>query len=146
MAKSKKTEIKETIIEKSIEPKIIIKNIELLNFTLSPAPNEMPKEFHFEARISQQIQQKDKSIIAIISINIKDKNGSQLGTLSSSSAYEVENLLDHIKDKNSLNDIGLKINKITVSMVRGLMFGVFRGTFLHNALLPIVDEHFIKSN
>ena len=31
------------------------------------------------------------------------------------------------------------INSISISTLRGIMFSLFRGTFLHKAVLPVVD-------
>jgi hypothetical protein len=38
----------------------------------------------------------------------------------------------------------LEINSISMDTLRGIMFSKFMGTYLHNAILPIIDsEQFI---
>ena len=46
-----------------------------------------------------------------------------------------------IEEKNfklteELKDV---LNSISISTTRGVMFSTFKGTYLHNALLPVVD-------
>jgi hypothetical protein len=36
------------------------------------------------------------------------------------------------------------LNAVSVSTARGAMFSAFKGTFLHNALLPMVEPHQFK--
>lgn len=37
------------------------------------------------------------------------------------------------------DNILVTFNSISISTMRGLMFAQFKGTFLHNAILPIID-------
>ena len=59
--------------------------------------------------------------------------------------FEVENFADFINEENG--DVNLpeilsnSLNSITLSTVRGLMFSGFKGTFLHNAILPVIDPN-----
>jgi hypothetical protein len=36
------------------------------------------------------------------------------------------------------------LNSVSVSTVRGMMFSAFKGTFLHNAVLPVIDPKTFK--
>jgi hypothetical protein len=38
------------------------------------------------------------------------------------------------------------LNRISISTTRGAMFSTFKGTFLHAAILPIVDPKNFKAN
>jgi hypothetical protein len=145
MAKSKKNDKIGIEMEATIEPKFQIRNIELVNFTLSSPTSENLEKFLFDVEIKQQIEQKDKTIISNIVLVIKDVKGIILGNLSISCVFEVENLNDLVKSKASFTEFGLKINKITIATARGVMFGLFRGTFLHNAILPIVDAQYFQN-
>lgn len=55
----------------------------------------------------------------------------------------------NIKNIAEINKLPKKafdtLNDIAISTVRGLMFSSFRGTFLHNAILPIVDSTLITA-
>ena len=64
-----------------------------------------------------------------------------LGKLSSSLIFEFENLSSHVVEKEVKlpSDIIIAMNSISISTIRGIMFSTFKGTYLHNAILPVID-------
>jgi hypothetical protein len=147
MAKSIKKNDTETAISAVIEAKYQLKNITLGEFKLSAHPNDdKVKGYQFDVQIKQQIVQKDKSIIANIILGIKDEKDTLLGNLSIFCVFEVENLKELMSDKESLKAFGLEINKIAIGTARGAMFVLFRGTTLHDAILPIADASLFQNN
>ncbi len=64
-----------------------------------------------------------------------------LGKLSSSLIFEFENLASYVVEKEVKlpSDIIIAINSISISTIRGIMFSTFKGTYLHNAFLPVID-------
>lgn len=131
--------------ETVIEPQFNIRGIELLHFTLSPYQGESPNEFQFDVQVSQEIALMDKVVVSKISLTIKDSKDTVLGNLTLSCVFEVENLPIIISHKLSSAELGFKLNQVTISTARGVMFGLFRGTILHNAILPIVDAKAFKN-
>ena len=117
-----------------------------MHFALSPYQGESPNEFLFDVQVSQEIALKDKVVISKISLTIKDSKDTVLGNLTLSCVFEVENLPIIIPHKPSAAELGFKLNQVTISTARGVMFGLFRGTILHNAILPIVDAKAFKNN
>ena len=144
MKKNREVEVQKTI-GNSIETKYQLKQIELNNFTLIP-PSEMPQEFEFDVQIKQRIQAKENLVVVSITLGIKNPQDIALGNVSLLCVFEVENLEELVKNKNSIKDLGLVLNTITIATARGVMFGLFRGTFLHNAILPIVDVQVLQNN
>ena len=144
MKKNREVEVQKTI-GNSIETKYQLKQIELNNFTLIP-PSEMPQEFEFDVQIKQRIQAKENLVVVSITLGIKNPQDIALGNVSLLCVFEVENLEELVKNKNSMKDLGLVLNTITIATARGVMFGLFRGTFLHNAILPIVDVQVLQNN
>ncbi len=144
MKKNREVEVQKTI-GNSIETKYQLKQIELNNFTLIP-PSEMPQEFEFDVQIKQRIQAKENLVVVSINLNINNPQNIALGNVSLLCVFEVENLEELVKKKNSMKDLGLVLNTITIATARGVMFGLFRGTFLHNAILPIVDVQMLQNN
>ena len=136
MSKNKKISESENNL---IEPRFSIRSIDLLNFTLAPYQGEMATQFNFDVEVNQLTDLANKVFASKISLSIKDGKGMPSGNLSLSCTFEVENLNEINAHKPSLESLGLKLNQITISTARGVMFGLFRGTFLHNAVLPIVD-------
>ena len=70
-----------------------------------------------------------------------EDNAFILGKLSSSLIFEFENLASFVVDKEVKlpSDIIIAINSISISTIRGIMFSTFKGTYLHNAFLPVID-------
>ena len=62
--------------------------------------------------------------------------------IKSSSRYFLNKLLDWISISEPLDIFISTLNSISISTTRGMMFSAFRGTFLHNAILPLIDPAF----
>lgn len=122
------------------------KNIEVLDFSLN-FPGKLINEldtFHFDIQIQHRINEANNLLIVDTSFTIFHKNKTtKLGSFKMASVYVVENLLDYkTNDKNKLtlpDDFVTTVNSISLSTARGVMYSHFKGTFLHGAMLPIVD-------
>lgn len=131
------------------EPKMEFRmvGIELLNSSLSLPLNIniVETKFNFNINLESKIDNQQKLIFVVASIEIKTEDlQTLLGNITVSCIYEVANFDEVVKVKED-NKIELSqqpldvLNSITISTTRGIMFSTFKGTFLHNALLPIVD-------
>ena len=138
MSKNKKetTAILNDVI---IEPIYNIRKIELLNFNLKPRTSDALQEVEFEVQVKQEVSIKDKIVISIITIIIKDQNTFEVAQLTVSCIFEVENITEIIIHKPSSAELGFRLNQVTIATARGVMFGLFRGTVLGEIVLPIVD-------
>ncbi|MCB0514931.1 MAG: hypothetical protein R2798_02070 [Chitinophagales bacterium] len=124
-----------------------IKAIELLNSSIKiPAnPNKSVTSFNFNTEIESRVDMSSKLIFVIVHIDVKNDDQSIiLGSLSVSCIFEIGNFAKIVKlGADGKIDIPLKLietlNSISISTTRGVMFSTFKGTFLHNAVLPIVD-------
>lgn len=132
------------------KPKISInfqlKGIELLEACLNHPKNAISdlKVFHFDIKIEHKLSVENKIIAVLIYVDLfNEQRDIKLGSINSSCIFEVANMPDFIDTKsNNINlpeDFLTTVNSITISTARGIMFNQFKGTFLHNALLPIVD-------
>jgi len=124
-----------------------IKNIEILEINLAfPGPTiKENSTFHYNINLQHRINQKNKLIFIDTSIEIlhQDKK-TKLGFIKATCVYFVETLLDYKSEiEEKIIDLPKAflntLNSISISTTRGLMFSNFRGTFLHNAVLPIID-------
>ena len=84
----------------------------------------------------------------IVTCNIEvldNKSRDKLGQVNASCLYYVENFEQYFnKEKNALNlpqGVITMLNSISISTTRGVMYGVFRGTFLNGAILPVVNPN-----
>ncbi|MFZ4400179.1 MAG: hypothetical protein ACOYO1_09105 [Bacteroidales bacterium] len=129
-----------------------IKGIEILGFNLNlpsePLLEEI-KAFDFTVNVEQKINIENKLVYTIVSIDILHGNSEiKLGSFKSAIIFEITNFDDFL-DKNQIfnlpEDISLVLNSVSISTSRGLMFAQFKGTFLNNAFLPIIDPKQLKN-
>lgn len=123
-----------------------LKRIELLSFNLThPVENSHNNiTFNFDIRSEIKLNKEQKLILVIISIDLFDQEKTiKLGDISTSCIFEVPNYDLYVDLKNNgvnfPEDFIITINSISLSTTRGIMFSQFRGTYLHNAILPVID-------
>lgn len=121
-----------------------LKNIELLNSSLSTIDYSITNDVIFKFNINiEHLVNINENVIAVkpnVEVFIDDNN-TILGKLSASLIFEFEDLSSFVIDNEVKlpTDIIIAINSISISTIRGIMFSTFKGTFLHNAFLPIID-------
>jgi hypothetical protein len=126
---------------------IQIRAIELLNGTLQlpAAQNTAVTTFNFNISIESKADAPNKLVFVIVHVEIKNDDYSLvLGALSVSCIFEIANFDEVIKiEENGRLDIPQPLietlNIVAISTTRGVMFSTFKGTFLHGAVLPIID-------
>jgi len=123
-----------------------LKGIELLDVKLMHPENPLPTQMNYNFNISleHRINIENKLIVVISSIEILHEDKKiHLGLIKASCIYEISNMEEFVeKDNNEVkmpDGILTNLNSITISTVRGIMFSQFKGTFLHNAYMPIVN-------
>ncbi len=123
-----------------------LRAIEIVDLCVIHPKQQIPPQmiFNFDIKLEHKIPSDNKLIAVVVTIDIRDENKpDKLGSLMASCVYEVPDILEYI-DKNSNlpkfpETFLTTINSISISTIRGIMFTLFRGTFLHNAILPVVD-------
>jgi|JI6StandDraft_1071083.scaffolds.fasta_scaffold410391_2 hypothetical protein len=110
-----------------------------------PPPDENPSEMNFNVNLENAVHPEKSWIVCNVTVNIRtQKSGTPLGKLAASLAFSLEDFATHIH-KNEQGavilppDLLATLNGIAISTTRGIMFGVFKGTPLHGALLPLMD-------
>lgn len=137
-----------SVIEnKEIDAQLQLIAIELLkgSINLPVAPELALTDFIFNINLESRVDT-EKSLVYIIT-DVEIKNADQtlsLGSLTSSCIFKVMNFNEVIHaDAEGIvtlpQDLADILNSISISTTRGLMFSTFKGTFLHNAFLPIID-------
>lgn len=141
-------------MEKNKEVSFQLRGIELLNVQLNhpekPLSEQIP--FHFDVNVEHRINTDNKLVIVICTVKILNKKeGLTLGSLKASCVFEIANMNDFVDEKNE-NKVTfpqntlITFNSITISTIRGIMFSQFKGTFLHNAQLPVINpQSFIST-
>jgi len=123
-----------------------LKGIELMDFCFNHPKQQMPSQmvFNFDIKLEHKIPADNNLIAVVVTIEIKDGSSTnRLGSLMVSCIYDVPDIKDYIDKKTKVPKFPetfiTTINSLSISTVRGLMFSQFRGTFLHNAILPVID-------
>lgn len=109
----------------------------------SPNPEQSnPASFHFNINLEHRFIIDKTVLVVILDIEMFD-NKYELGSIKTGCTFELEEFDNYLStDKKSIKlpeALTLMLNSIAISTTRGVMFAHFRGTHLHNAILPIID-------
>jgi hypothetical protein len=123
-----------------------IKGIELLEINLNnpQIPLNVERTYNFSINIEQRINKEEKLVIVITAIDLIHEQDKQChATIKTSCVFLVENILDFDSSGSQQIDLPehfiITLNSISLSTTRGIMFSQFKGTFMHNVFLPIVN-------
>jgi transcriptional regulator with XRE-family HTH domain len=130
-----------------------LKALELIDFSMICPQKEKSeiKEFNFKINVEHKINKERKSVFVIVVVDIihEDKE-TLLGNLKVSCHFEIPEL-DKFCESSAPGKIKLPpeiietLNSVSLSTTRGIMFSQCKGTFLHNAVLPVIDPKVFKT-
>lgn len=126
-----------------------IDTIELLDYSLSGKDKDIPVEavFNFDINIEHRFDIQNNRIIAITNFRILIEGiEDAVGSASISCIYNILEMNKYIegKDIKLPDEFITTINSLSLSTSRGILFTLFRGTFLHSAILPIINPSDFK--
>jgi hypothetical protein len=118
--------------------------IDLLDSYLSAPPLILPSAAmsQFELNVQHHIALQQKLIFVNCRVAILNNTKEiTYGSLSSSCTFEFPDLQSFFDGKkvNLPDEVVLSINSIAVNSTRGMLFSLFRGTYLHHAIMPVID-------
>jgi hypothetical protein len=121
--------------------------LDILEANLIAPPQDLPKEimFQFDVNIEHRWNTDDEIFIVVTTIAIfSNEKKHLLSTFKTNTVFKVEDLVNHVDTANGKNnmpmDVVLDINELAISTTRGSLFSFLKGTFLHNAILPIINQ------
>jgi hypothetical protein len=130
---------------KSVE--LIKQNLELPETKINPITS-----FNFNIGVEQKLDYKNKLLIVITHVEITPTENLdlKLGSASVACVFSIENFEEVIKsDKKGVPHVDeiitQTLNSISISTSRGVLSQVFKGTFLHQAVLPVLDPKAFKA-
>jgi len=133
--------------------KFQIKGIELLDLNIIYPKTPLIGEviFKFNINVEIKIVNEKSLIMAIVSVDIIDnKNADKYGFVKVNCIFGIANFMSFVDEKTKKADfpkqLVTSLNSISISTTRGIMYDQFRGTFLHGAILPIIDPTFLEKN
>jgi hypothetical protein len=121
-----------------------LKNIEIAQSSLTAIDYALPDDVIFKFNINiEHLVNIDQNLIVIkpiVAIFIEEEQ-SILANLSVNLVFEIEDLASFAIEKEVKlpSDIVIAMNSISISTLRGIMFSTLKGTYLHNAILPVID-------
>jgi len=125
-----------------------IKGIEILDTSIVRPKNRIDGNtiFGFELQAQHSFNLERELVIVTCNVEVLDNNSKdKLGHVNASCLYYVEDFEQYFdKEKNTSNlpqGVITMLNSISISTIRGVMYGIFRGTFLNGAILPIVNPN-----
>jgi hypothetical protein len=122
-----------------------IKAVELLDSCINAPIKPLAAEavFNFDLNLEHRINPENDIVIVVCSVSVfNETRDEQLGKLRSGCIYLIKNLKQFVNSETKALEsepLATALNSVSISTTRGLMFAMFRGTFLHNAVLPVVD-------
>ena len=131
--------------------KFSVIGIELLEFAIKSYNKLIPEStpYKYNINIDHRFNINEKNMFVIASVVIfGGSEEAELCTAKVSCIYNIDNLPDFVKEKKIElpEQFIFTINSISLSTVRGVLFTLFRGTHLHNLILPILDPKELKSS
>lgn len=128
-----------------------IMGVELLEINLNNPGIQLNAErtYHFIINIEQRVHKDEKSVIVITAVDLIHEPDNQChATIKTSCVFFVGDILDFSSPDSQQIDLPeqfmITLNSISLSTTRGIMYSQFRGTFMHNVILPILDPSTLK--
>lgn len=123
-----------------------LKGIDLVSFTYdTPQPPILTGQIQFNVTLELSANPDQKIYVVKVIVSVLSEDFSlQYANQVINCYYEISNFDEVIKTKGQsfdyINQVLIETtNSISVSTARGILFSNCRGTFLHNAILPIMD-------
>ncbi|WP_338793631.1 hypothetical protein V9L05_08920 [Bernardetia sp. Wsw4-3y2] len=121
--------------------------LDVLEANLIAPTQNLPKEiiFQFDVNLEHRWNTDDEILIVVTNISIYT-NGKEnvLAKFKTNTVYKIEGLSNHVdaanKKLNLPTDFILDLNETAISTTRGSLFAFLKGTYLHNAILPIINQ------
>jgi DNA gyrase inhibitor GyrI len=137
---------------KNQEVKFQLRGIDIVDVSLDHPKTTIPKQcqFNFDINIEHRINGEENIVVVAPIIAIRINNGeTERGKFQADIVFQVQNLKDFLDEETKQYNLPAQfittLNSISLSTTRGLMFAQFKGTFLHGAVLPIVNPGDLKS-
>lgn len=128
-----------------------IDNIEINKIAISEQPAKYnPEQFNFNLKIEHRFNLEEELIAVVASAQILAGKKDKLANIEINVFYKVENLKNFENKKDRKMELPSEfitaINSVSISTLRGVMFSQLRGTYLHNAFLPVINPKSLNAD
>jgi hypothetical protein len=132
--------------EKPINIEFRIHSIELAEktFHIPEFKNNKIPDTQFDVSLSINIDRANKRIINAVQVKVSTiPDAVTVASVTVVCSFDVSNFEEVIIENNnqfSIPDpVAETLNILAIGTTRGVMFSEFKGTWLHNSLLPVID-------
>ncbi|KPM46585.1 hypothetical protein [Jiulongibacter sediminis] len=123
-----------------------IKAIETLELSINQFDGEIPEEmqvgYNYELQHNINVEHQVTAVVCTLKIS-DQKSKKTFGRLKVACIYHIVDIEKYLsEDKKTVlfpEGFNITLNSITLSTVRGIAYARFQGTYLQNAILPIID-------
>jgi hypothetical protein len=132
------------------EMRFQIAGIEILEVNLKHPEKALPapRTYNFETKIKTAVDVEKKLFNIIPGVNvIYDEDKEVHASIQVNFTFSIENMQDFLVE----NQIDIPepflvtLISISISTLRGIMYSQFRGTFMNNTIMPVIDpKSFVK--
>jgi len=123
-----------------------IVGIELSEIKLIPpgSSEQLSNEFSFNIAMQAGVNQSEKKVVVTVIIDTQNMEKTiDFAKVAVNLIFEIDNFDEVIEVQQNKaiipNDIIEILNSVSYSTMRGIMWNELKGTFLHHAILPIID-------
>ncbi len=125
-----------------------LKRIELADKSMywERMKQESPFQFGLQIQLSHVPKENESHLLASVQIVQESENEvtNELASIRINFVFNIPYLHEYRKEHESQaihlpDDFMLLLNTVVIGTLRGVMFSEFRGTFLHDAILPVID-------
>ncbi|RYY91936.1 MAG: hypothetical protein EOO11_21990, partial [Chitinophagaceae bacterium] len=125
-----------------------LKGLEILHASCNVPENPQGPmgNFHFNINLDHKAEFSQNLLAVIVSVEVRTEDQQQvLGALVLSNIFAIENIdtVIGIDPENGQLQIPQVLAELlatqSIATARGTLFGIFKGTFIHHAFLPIID-------
>ena len=128
-------------------PQLQLKALEILHSSVNvpQEPNVNIGNFHFNINLDTKADAPNKLLVLIVQIEIKNEDQQVLlGSLVLSNIFEIANFeqvitVEYGGNLNVPQGLTDMLAGQAIATARGVLFATFKGTFLHNAVLPLIE-------
>ncbi len=121
--------------------------LDILEANLIAPPQNLKKEivFQFDINIEHRWNTDDEIFIVVTTISIFSNDKEHLlAKFKTNTVFKVAELVKYVDTANNKSniptDVVLDLNELAISTTRGSLYSFLRGTYMHNAILPIINQ------
>lgn len=122
-----------------------LKKIQIVEKTMLAIPRkESQINFDYDISLNVTLDPEKKHSIHFMSVSVKNKNDNKkIASISIACLFEIANFDKLvISDQNEMalpQGLSNLLNTVVIGTIRGIMYSELRGTFLDDAILPVLD-------